>query len=164
MHPAVNLLLLAALVAATPALAKSSDRQQPMDISADNTDAVMQDNGMSVLQGNVSIRQGTLEVNADRAEVHRVAGDIQRIVLTGAPARLRQVSDTGETMEAQARQVTYTLSEDIMLLTGAVEVRQPRGTLSGETVRYDIGTGRLNGGGDGQRVNMRILPKTAASN
>ena len=164
MHPAVNLLLLAALVAATPALAKSSDRQQPMDISADNTDAVMEDNGMSVLQGNVSIRQGTLEVNADRAEVHRVAGDIQRIVLTGAPARLRQVSDTGETMEAQARQVTYTLSEDIMLLTGAVEVRQPRGTLSGETVRYDIGTGRLNGGGDGQRVNMRILPKTAASN
>lgn len=164
MHPAVNLLLLAALVAATPALAKSSDRQQPMDISADNTDAVMEDNGMSVLQGNVSIRQGTLEVNADRAEVHRVAGDIQRIVLTGAPARLKQVSDTGEAMEAQARQVTYTLSEDIMLLTGAVEVRQPRGTLSGETVRYDIGTGRLNGGGDGQRVNMRILPKTAASN
>ena len=164
MHPAVNLLLLAALVAATPALAKSSDRQQPMDISADNTDAVMEDNGMSVLKGNVSIRQGTLEVNADRAEVHRVAGDIQRIVLTGAPARLKQVSDTGEAMEAEARQVTYTLSEDIMLLTGAVEVRQPRGTLSGETVRYDIGTGRLNGGGDGQRVNMRILPKTAASN
>lgn len=164
MHPAVNLLLLAALVAATPALAKSSDRQQPMDISADSTDAVMEDNGMSVLKGNVSIRQGTLEVNADRAEVHRVAGDIQRIVLTGAPARLKQVSDAGEAMEAEARQVTYTLSEDIMLLTGAVQVRQPRGTLSGETVRYDIGTGRLNGGGDGQRVNMRILPKTAASN
>lgn len=164
MHPAANLLLLAALVAATPALAKSSDRQQPMDISADSTDAVMEDNGMSVLKGNVSIRQGTLEVNADRAEVHRVAGDIQRIVLTGAPARLKQVSDAGEAMEAEARQVTYTLSEDIMLLTGAVQVRQPRGTLSGETVRYDIGTGRLNGGGDGQRVNMRILPKTAASN
>ncbi len=164
MHPAANLLLLAALVAATPALAKSSDRQQPMDISADSTDAVMEDNGMSVLKGNVSIRQGTLEVNADRAEVHRVAGDIQRIVLTGAPARLKQVSDAGEAMEAEARQVTYTLSEDIMLLTGAVQVRQPRGTLSGETVRYDVGTGRLNGGGDGQRVNMRILPKTAASN
>lgn len=164
MHPAANLLLLAALVAATPALAKSSDRQQPMDISADSTDAVMEDNGMSVLKGNVSIRQGTLEVNADRAEVHRVAGDIQRIVLTGAPARLKQVSDAGEAMEAEARQVTYTLSEDIMLLSGAVQVRQPRGTLSGETVRYDIGTGRLNGGGDGQRVNMRILPKTAASN
>ena len=164
MHPAVNLLLLAALVAATPALAKSSDRQQPMDISADNTDAVMEDNGMSVLQGNVSIRQGTLEVNADRAEVHRVAGDPQRIVLTGAPARMKQVSDTGEPMEAQANQITYTLSDDIIVLSGAVQVRQPRGTLSGETVRYDIGTGRLNGGGDGQRVNMRILPKTAASN
>ena len=75
MHPAVNLLLLAALVAATPALAKSSDRQQPMDISADSTDAVMEDNGMSVLKGNVSIRQGTLEVNADRAEVHRTIYD-----------------------------------------------------------------------------------------
>jgi len=36
-----------------------------------------------------------------------------------------------------------------------------RGTLRGETVKYDLKTGRLDGGGDGSRVKMRIMPKTA---
>lgn len=163
MRPVANLLILAAALAAAPVLAKSGDRNQPMDIKADRTDAVMDDTGVSVFEGNVTIRRGTLAVDADRAEVHRAAGDISRIVLTGAPVRLRQVSDTGEPMDAQARQVTYTLSEDIMLLSGAVKVEQPRGTLTGETVRYDMATGRVNGGGDGQRVSLRILPKTATA-
>ena len=35
--------------------------------------------------------------------------------------------------------------------------------LTGETVRYDMATGRVNGGGDGQRVSLRILPKTATA-
>ncbi|TNJ35402.1 lipopolysaccharide transport periplasmic protein LptA [Arenimonas terrae] len=164
MRPAArDLLLLLSLLAAAPALAKSTDRDQPMDINADSSDSLLQDNGMSVLEGNVTIRQGTLKVDADRAEVHRRNGEIERIVLIGAPARLRQVSDSGEAMDARARQVVYTLSDENMVLTGAVEIRQPRGTLRGETVKYDINTGRLNGGGDGQRVSMRILPKTAAA-
>jgi hypothetical protein len=35
-----------------------------------------------------------------------------------------------------------------------------RGTLRGETIKYDLKTGRLDGGGDGSRVKMRIMPKT----
>lgn len=163
MRHARSLLLLLAALAAAPALAKSTDRRQPMDIHADNSDALMEDNGVSVLQGNVRIRQGTLAVDADRAEIHRRGGDLDRIVLTGAPVRLRQVSDSGEPLDAIARTVTYTMSEEIMLLTGGVEILQPRGTMRGETVRYDLDTGRLNGGGDGQGVTLRILPKSATS-
>jgi lipopolysaccharide export system protein LptA len=157
---AASLLLPLALLLAAPAAAKSSDRDQPMDISADRTDALLEDDSVSTLEGNVKIRQGTMEVDADRAEIHRVAGEIRRIVLTGAPARLHQISDAGEPMDAFARTITYTPDEDIMVLAGSVEIRQPRGTLRGETVKYDIGTGRLDGGGDGSRVSMRILPKS----
>ena len=165
MRPAArNLLLLLSLVATLPTLAKSTDRDQPMDINADSTDSLLDDNGMSVLTGNVKIRQGTLEVDADRAEIHRRNGEIDRIVLIGAPARLRQLSDSNEPLDARARQVVYTPPTENMVLTGNVEIQQPRGTLRGETVKYDINTGRLNGGGDGQRVSMRILPKSAASN
>jgi lipopolysaccharide export system protein LptA len=162
MRPAaLSLILLAAAVAAGPALAKSTDRQQPMDLSAANMDALLSDDSVSTLEGSVTIRQGSLEVDADRAEIHRKAGEIDRIVLTGSPARLRQVSDQGEPMDASARQVVYTISSEVMLLTGNVVITQPRGNLSGETVKYDITTGRLDGGGDGQRVQMRILPKAA---
>ena len=39
-------------------------------------------------------------------------------------------------------------------------VNQPRGNLKGEMIKYDLTTGRLDGGGGGGRVSMRILPKT----
>ena len=161
MRHASKLLFLAALVAAAPVLAKSSDRDQPMDLSADRTDALLGDDSVSTLEGNVRIRQGTLEVDADRAEVHRAAGEINRIVLTGAPAVLRQVSDAGEPMEATANRIVYLLADETMMLTNNVVITQPRGTLRGETIKYDINTGRLDGGGDGARVSMRILPKNA---
>jgi lipopolysaccharide export system protein LptA len=164
MRPAATSLLILCLAASGPVLAKSTDRSQPMDIDADRTDALLGDNAVSVLEGNVKIRQGSLEVDADRAEVHRRAGDIDRIVLTGAPARLRQVSDTGEPMDARANQVTYTLASEVMVLTGGVVIEQPRGNLRGETIKYNVDTGRLDGGGDGQRVSLRILPKTAPAN
>ena len=164
MRPAaLSLILLAAAVAAGPALAKSTDRQQPMDLSAANMDALLSADSVSTLEGSVTIRQGSLEVDADRAEIHRKAGEIDRIVLTGSPARLRQLSDQGEPMDATAAQVVYTLSSDVMVLTGNVVITQPRGTLRGETVKYDINTGRIDGGGDGARVSMRILPKNAAA-
>jgi lipopolysaccharide export system protein LptA len=152
----------AAVLAAPLACAKSTDRNQPMDVDADSTNACFEDNCVTTLEGNVRIRQGTLEVDADKAEVHSVNGDMQRVVLTGAPARLRQIADNGEATDAKANTITYTLSDEHMLLTGNVEIVQPRGNLRGQTVNYDINTGRLNGGGDGQRVSMRIMPKSAA--
>lgn len=165
MRPAaLSLILLSTLLAGAPVLAKSSDRDKPMDITADRTDALLGDDSVSTLEGNVRIRQGTMEVDADKAEIHRRNGEIERIVLTGKPAKLSQLSDQNERMDASAAQVVYTPTNEIMVLTGDVVIKQPRGNLRGETVKYDIGTGRLDGGGDGQRVTMRILPKTAPKN
>jgi lipopolysaccharide export system protein LptA len=163
MRPAALSFALLLLALALPALARTSDRQQPMDIDADNMDALLTDDSVSTLTGNVRIRQGSLEVDADQAQVHRVGGEIDRIVLTGSPARLRQLSDQGEPMNASARQVVYAMSSDVMVLTGGVVLEQPRGTLRGETIKYNLTTGRVDGGGDGARVSLRILPKSAAS-
>jgi lipopolysaccharide export system protein LptA len=159
--PVVKTLLLAALL---PLLvqAKTTDRTAPMDIEADRTDAMLGDDSDSILTGGVKITQGSLQVNADRAVIHRRAGDITEITLTGAPATLKQLADNGEPMNARASQIVYTLSTDQVVLTGGVVIEQPRGTLRGETIKYDLKTGRLDGGGDGKRVQMRIMPKTAA--
>ena len=168
--PAVNLprfsavLPLAVLVLGVlspAAQAKTTDRNAPMDVEADRTDATISDSGDAILTGNVKITQGTLDVQADRAVIHRAGGDISEVTLTGNPATLNQVNDNGEAMNARAAQIVYTLSSDLVVLTGGVVVEQPRGTLRGETIKYDLKTGHLDGGGDGKRVQMRIMPRTA---
>lgn len=163
----MRLLALSSLLAAALPLAvqaKTTDRNAPMDVAADRTDAMLGDDSESILSGNVVITQGTLEVGAEKAVIHRKAGDIDKIVLTGSPATLKQVSDTGEPMNAHASQIVYTLSSDLVVLTGGVVIEQPRGTLRGETIKYDLKTGHLDGGGDGSRVQMRILPKSGGTN
>jgi lipopolysaccharide export system protein LptA len=162
MRPVALSLMLLALLLPFDAEAKTSDRSQPMDVEADHTDADLGDDGQAVLTGNVKITQGTLEVGADKATIQRQNGEIAQVVLTGAPATLKQVNDNGETMNARAAQITYyTAGQDLIVLSGGVVIEQPRGNLRGETIKYDLKTGRLDGGGDGSRVHMRIMPKTA---
>jgi lipopolysaccharide export system protein LptA len=167
MRQPVNLLLATALlaaVAASPfAFGKSTDRNQPMDIAADRTDAMLGDDSDSTLYGNVRITQGSLQVEADKAVIHRKGGDITQVVLTGAPATMKQVADNGEPMMARAQKIVYTLSSEVIVLSGDVAIEQPRGNLRGQTVKYDLNTGRLDGGGDGSRVQMRILPKSGTA-
>ena len=160
---AVSLTLLAtSLSLSSTALGKSSDRNQPMDVQADSTNALMEDNSDSTLDGNVVITQGTLEIKSDRAIIHRSKGDIDKVTLTGGPVVMKQVNDNGEPMNAQASTIVYTLSSDLILLSGNVVINQPRGSMRGENVKYDLKTGRLDGGGDGNRVSMRIMPKNKA--
>src|SRR5688572_1599451 len=161
---ALAAIALLVLATALPAAAKSTDRQQPMDVKADSSSAMLGDDAVSTLDGNVEITQGTLKVNADHAEIRQAGGGIDEVVLTGAPARLYQVADNGDPTDATASRIVYTVAKEVMVLTGNVVITQPRGNMRGETVNYDINTGRLNGGGDGKRVSLRILPKTAASN
>jgi len=161
MRPVALSLILLAMLLPFDSYAKTTDRSQPMDVESDHTDVEMGDNGDAVLTGNVKITQGTLEVGADKATIQRQNGEISQVVLTGAPATLKQVNDNGETMNAHAAQITYyTGGQDLIVLTGDVVIEQPRGNLRGETIKYDLKTGRLDGGGDGSRVKMRIMPKT----
>jgi len=164
MRPVALSLILLALLLPLDSIAKTTDRSQPMDVESDHTDVEMGDDGNAVLTGNVKITQGSLEVGADKATIQRQGGEISEVVLTGAPATLKQVNDNGETMNAQAAQITYyTAGKDLIVLSGGVVIEQPRGTLRGETIKYDLKTGRLDGGGDGSRVHMRIMPKTTAA-
>jgi lipopolysaccharide export system protein LptA len=157
----LRLLLPALLLAAGPALAKSTDRNQAMDVDAAQADAVLTDDGEAHLSGDVVITQGTLNVRADDAVISRRGGEIAEVTLTGAPATLSQVNDNGEPMNAKAAKIVYNTLTDIIVMTGGVVVTQPRGNLQGEMIKYDLTTGRLDGGGGGGRVKMRILPKSA---
>lgn len=155
-------MLLALATAPVAADARSSDRNQPMDIDADDVEYSLDDRRPTTLSGNVAIKQGTLDVRSSRAEVTQKGGEPVRVVLSGGPVKLTQQLDDGTPMSATASKVDYDLSTEIVVFIGNVAIRQPRGTLSGERVVYNMRTGQVQSGGkDSGRVKMRILPRNA---
>lgn len=159
-----------AIVAATALLlapviadARSSDRRQPMDIDGGAADYSVDENRPTILSGGVTITQGTLKINASRAEITTRNGEPSRAVLTGSPVRLSQQLDDGTPMNAVASRVDYDLANDTVVFTGNVSITQPRGSLAGARVIYNMRTGQVTTGApeSGQRVKMRILPRGA---
>jgi lipopolysaccharide export system protein LptA len=159
----VELVVLLGL-ALSPATAWSlaKDRQQPMNIGADSSDAVLKDDGQAILRGNVAISQGTLKIGSDEATITRVGGNVSRAVLEGKPATIEQVLDSGGTMKARANRIDYDVANEVVVLTGGVVVTQPEGDMRGENIRYELNTGRLQGGGQG-RIEMTIQPSKDAA-
>jgi lipopolysaccharide export system protein LptA len=157
-------LLLALLMAgvASTAGARSNDRSQPMDAEANQNTCTLGDAGQCVMTGNVQINQGSLDISAAKATVFRAGGDISRALLSGSPVVLKQQMDDGTPMTAHASNVDYNLSTDVVIFTGDVMIQQPRGTMSGQRVVYNLKTGSVDSGGEGNgRVKMRIMPRNA---
>ena len=163
-RPASLLLAVAvALALSGPAWTRSSDRNQPMDTEADRQSGTFTANSTNVLSGNVHITQGTLQIRAARAEITMRDGEPVRAVLTGGPVVLTQELDDGTPMTARAATIDYDIKGETAVFTGNVEITQPRGSMSGARVAYNIRTGNIESGGQGNgRVRMHILPKTAA--
>lgn len=155
--------VLVAILLASGAEARTVDREQPMAVTADRQSGGLGENDTLVLTGNVVIRQGSLDIAADRATVERSEGEIARIVLDGQPVRMAQLTEAGEPVDARASRVIYTPGAETLLLSGQASVTQPRGTLEAETIRYNLDTGAIDSGGDGNRIRMTIQPRTTAT-
>lgn len=155
--------VLLALALAAPAWALKSDRSKPMDVAADRLETT-ENQTRATLEGNVRITQGTLDVSSGTAIVHRGADqEIQRVVLTGTPAQLKQDLDDGGRLSARARSIDYDLAANVVVLTGGVVIEQPRGELRGEKITYELSTGKMTGSGSGEagRVHLRMNPQAA---
>lgn len=151
------------MVLSGAASARSADRRLPMDIDGGAAAYSTDSSVPTVISGGVTIEQGTLHIKAARAEISMSGGDPSRALLTGAPVNLTQQLDDGTPMSAVASRVDYDLKAEVVVFTGSVTIQQPRGTLTGDRVTYNMKSGQVASGGaaGGGRVKMRILPKGA---
>lgn len=153
-------LLLTLALAPAVALARTSDRNKPMDIDAGHSDYSMDDSRPTTLSGGVIITQGTLDIRSNQAVIHSADGEPVRAVLTGGPVKMKQELDDGKPMTAVANRVDYDLKSEIVTFTGNVDIQQPTGSIAGQRVVYNMKTGQVQGGGqDAGRVKIRIQPK-----
>ena len=158
---AAALLALATLAFAAGAPARTSDRNQPMDIEAAQSTCSLGANDSCTLTGNVTMTQGSLNVVAAKAIIEQSGGDPSRALMSGG-VTLRQTLDDGNQINASASNVDYNLKTEVVVFTGNVEIRQHRGSLNGQRVVYNMKTNQVDSGGAGNgRVKMTILPKSA---
>lgn len=156
------LCLAAALLAPVAAVhARSSDRNQPMDVGADHSNcSVNTDTGPCLLTGNVKIVQGTLVINAAKADIKRAGGDISFVTLTGSQVTLKQEMDDGSPFAGRANKVDYDMPKDIIVLTGNAYVDKAGDTIKSDRIVYNMKSGQIESGGTGGRVNLRLQPKS----
>ena len=155
-------LLLLSLLTLQPALARKDDRQQPMNVDAVHTDGFYAPNTITTLTGKVVVTQGTLKATGDKALVYMDADQqISRILITGNPAHIQQVDDSGNLVTGDAATLDYDNINGIAVLTtNAVVHQQGRGEAHGDKLTYNTQTSYMTGSstGDGL-VHMTILPK-----
>ena len=146
-------------------LALETDRQQPLEVNADSTDGSLGD-GIATLKGNVEIRQGTMLIRSDIAEVEKVDGRVRKFELNGSPVHLQQEIEEEGLVTAEARKVEYIVATGIVTLTGEADVIHPQYHISGEILEYDMNTQHFQGsGGDSNgRIRIRLEPEVVPGN
>lgn len=160
-----NTVALALLLVSGAVLARTADRRQPIDIEGGSAVYSTDDSRPTVISGGVTITQGTLRITASTAEITMRNGEAVRAVLRGGPVKMSQQLDDGTPMSSVSNGADYDMKADVVVFTGNVAIQQPRGSLSGDRVTYNMRSGQVASGGaaGGGRVKMRILPKNAGT-
>lgn len=168
-HPAIQtgpwlfagLLLMGLLSLSLPLMALESDRQQPLEVNANSTDGTLGD-GVTTLRGSVDIRQGTLHITADEAEVNKVDGRVNSVTFRGKPAFLEQEIEEQGLVQAEANTIDYQVASGLVTLTGNADVTHPQYQISGESLTYDLNVQHFEGSGDengNSRIHIRLDPE-----
>jgi lipopolysaccharide export system protein LptA len=140
-------LSLGLLCLSLPLMALESDRQEPLEVSANSTDGTLGD-GVTTLRGNVDIRQGTLRITADEAEVQKVDGRVNSVTFRGQPASLQQEIEEQGLVRAIANVIEYQVASGLVTLSGDADVRHPQYQISGELLTYDLNIQHFQGSSD----------------
>ena len=124
---------------ATVGIALPDDREQPIHITADK--AVRDEKrGVTIYTGNVQMRQGSMELDADSLTIFHEDRDANKIVARGQPAKMRQQPEIDEGLvHAHALVITYFRREELVHLRTEAELTRDDGTLvTGDSIDYYI--------------------------
>lgn len=152
--------LLASLLFSTSSWALSSDTEQPIHINSNSQNFDMQSNQVT-FTGNVTLKQGSIEIFADKIVVIRPQGQEGREILEayGNPTRFSQLTDDGKTLKGKANKLRYELEKEFLKMTDNAELTQDDSIIKGKVITYNMLTQKLIAdGGKNNRVTTILQP------
>lgn len=150
----------ALLAASLPALAVTGDTSQPIHIDSAQQSLDMQGNTVT-FTGNVTVKQGTIDVKAEKVVVTRPQGSQGQEVIEafGNPVTFYQMQDNGKPVKGRAQKVRYELAQDKITLTGNAYLEQLDSNVKGDRITYLVKQQQMEAVGDkGGRVTTVLVP------
>ena len=124
----------------TPAQGLDTDKDEVIEYVSG--DVKMQNNGNSriiVLNENVKVTQGTLQISGDSAtfEYDLSTNDLKNITVSGKPARYQQQLNDDGLVEGESETIHYYVNpETIVEFVGDANLRQPGTTTNRVAIKY----------------------------
>ncbi|MGK2888576.1 MAG: lipopolysaccharide ABC transporter substrate-binding protein LptA [Candidatus Malihini olakiniferum] len=127
----------ALLAASLPALAETGDTNQPIHINSAQQLLDIQGNTVT-FTSNVVVKQGTIEVKAEKVVVMRPQGSQgqELIEAFGNPVIFYQMQDNGKPVKGRAQKVRYELAQDKFTLTGNAYLEHLDSNVKGDRITY----------------------------
>jgi lipopolysaccharide export system protein LptA len=110
----------------------------------------------------VVITQGSMMINADRAEIHQVGDTLSLIVVTGKPAYFKQQTNVaGDLTHAWGETIRYQINDEQLVITKSAKLEQQGNAMLGDRIIYLLQQDKVSvfSNTAGQRVQMIIKPK-----
>lgn len=127
----------------TRSIALSSDRNQPAQIEADETEIDFK-TGVRILTNNVLVVQGTLRVKADKLVATYKQGELVKAVADGSLARFKQRPDNEpDDVEGWAKKILVDYPNNTITLIGKAALKQGASTATGDKIIYNMSTDKL---------------------
>ncbi|MDQ2694111.1 MAG: lipopolysaccharide transport periplasmic protein LptA [Pseudomonadota bacterium] len=163
-HRSRKLAAVAALLAPLLAFALPEDRNKPIELVADSA-RWDQNTGVSVYEGNVTITQGTMRLQADTVTIRMKDGEFDTMEAVGRPAVLRVIpARNKQEIVGTGQRVDYDVKSSLLVLTVNARVTQGKDVFSGDRIEYNLDRDQVRARtapGGGGRVTVTIQPKAA---
>lgn len=159
----IKMCTLCALLMAGKAGALSTDKDQPIEIEADNAE-LDDKKGVTIYEGNVVVTQGSIRMTGDRMTVHYTKNNnLDTVVLTGKPATYKQLPDKSDVYdESEALQMEYYKSKNLIVLIHNARVKQKDVRFSGDHIEYDTENSRIKARGSATTGGSPTTEESAA--
>lgn len=155
-----TLIATAILAVSVPALALKEDTQQPVTVTS-LKQALDLEKNITTFTDDVVIKQGSIDIRANKVVVTRPSSDSDKIVIEafGTPVTFFQLQDDGKPIKGHASKARYEVDQQLVTLTGDAYLEQLDSNIKGDKITYVVPTQKMEAFSDkGKRVTTVLLP------
>lgn len=155
-------ILLTSAIICQYAYALPDDTKQPLEIQADEA-SFDQNSGEAIYKGNVFVKQGSIEIQAQYLKVSTDADTrkFSNLEATGQPAKFSQQIDwSGNIVISKGNEIHYSTTESKLEITGNGYLSRMKNSITADYILYMINDGTFTAEKkDSGRVSMTLQPQ-----